>query len=321
MEVALVGSLPPPLATPAPYLIVGGFRLVELTALAYCDRGKVVIYVEEELDIPLILEGCRYEVKSPPPNDVPKVHVGCVPHLLAGRTCVSGAEPLTTVADLIEKNVEFMKLALDKLKQLGVELAGGDVRGHMRGDVYCRGKIREYTYIEGPAVVGPSSEVLPFTYVRPGTVLYHSTKARDEVKNAILDAYVRKQHSGYVGDSYIAPFVNLGAGTNVSNLKNTLGLVKPTYSRGVYRKLGVVFGEFVKTAIGTSVFGGKYVGPLSHLYGVVDRDVSPLSIYRNGVVTPMNREKAREYVRRDLEQFGRVDLHHRYMELLEKFFL
>jgi hypothetical protein len=61
------------------------------------------------------------------------------------------------------------------------------------------------------------------------------------------------------------------------------------------------------------------VGPLSHLYGVVDRDVPPLSIYRGGEAAPMDREKAKEYIRRDLAQFGREDLYSYYVEkLVEK---
>jgi hypothetical protein len=113
--------------------------------------------------------------------------------------------------------------------------------------------------------------------------------------------------------------VNFGAGTTVSNLKNTLGAIRPSYATKSYKKLGPVIGEFAKTAIGTLIYGGKYVGPLTHLYGVVDRDVPPLSIYKWGEITPMDREKAKEYLRRDLAQFGREDLYSYYLErLLQK---
>lgn len=328
MEIGLVGRINPPLLTPAPYLVAGGFRIVELAALALCDEGKVVVYVEEAADLPLTLEGCRFEVRAGVPPDVPKIHVGCAPHLLRSRSLVCGgssvslggepavAEPLESVADLVETNVDVMKLALRRLAELGVELMKGDYRGEVKGPVYLRGRLYEYTYVEGPAVVGPKSAVLPFTYVRPGTTLYFDSRLRDEGKNAILDSYVRKQHGGYLGDSYVSSFVNFGAGTTVSNLKNTLGPIKPSYTPKSYRKLGPVVGEFVKTAIGTLIYGGKYVGPLSHLYGLVDRDVPPLTIYRGGVAQPMDAEKAREYIRRDLAQFGREDLYRFYISRL-----
>lgn len=320
MEIALVGSLSPRLAVPSPYVIAGGFRLVELAALSTCEEGKAVIYVEDSVELPLILEGCKLEVRKGVPRDVPKVHVGCVPYLLRSRNLRCGGsyinlggeelvvEPLTSLADIIEKNVEIMNMAFDKLRELGVELIRGDVKGVTRGLVYVRGKIYEYTYVEGPAVVGPSSAVLPFTYVRPGTALYFDSKIREEAKNAILDAYTRKQHTGYLGDAYVSAFVNMGAGTTVSNLKNTLGLIRPSYTSRAYRKLGPILGEFVKTAIGTLIYGGRYVGPLSHVYGVVDRDVPPLSIFKNGEVEPMDRDKAVEFIQRDLAQFGRSDL-------------
>jgi hypothetical protein len=332
MELAIVGNIAPPLATPSPYLVAGGFRIIELAALALCEGGKVTIYVEEAVDLPHILEECRFEIRRGVPPDVPKIEAGCVPYLLKSGNLKCGggelklgrgeefvAEPLVTVADIIQHNAEIMKEALSRLKELGVELVKGEVRGIVKGEAYIRGKVYEYTYVEGPAVVGPNSAVLPFTYVRPGTVLYFDAKARDEVKNSVLDAYTRKQHGGYLGDSYVAPFVNFGAGTTVSNLKNTLGAIRPSYAAKSYKKLGPVIGEFAKTAIGTLIYGGKYVGPLTHLYGVVDRDVPPLSIYKWGEITPMDREKAKEYLRRDLAQFGREDLYNYYLErLLQK---
>jgi len=173
MELAVVGSLAPPLATPPPYIVVGGFRIVELAALALCGEGKVIIYVEETVDLPLILEGCQFEIRRGIPPDVPKIEVGCVPHLLRSRNLRCGrhgvdlggrelaAEPFTSLADLIQENAEIMREALSKLREVGVELLKGDARGVMKGEVYVRGKVYEYTYIEGPAVVGPGSAVLP----------------------------------------------------------------------------------------------------------------------------------------------------------------
>lgn len=330
MELAIVGSIGPDLGVPTPYLIAGGFRLVELAALALCEKGKVVVYVEEPLNLPTILDACKFEIRKLRDEDVPKVPAGCVPHLLKSLNLRCGdirvdfggaeiaAEPIETVADLVEQNVEIMKAAFGRLRQLGVDLQKGEARGEVRGEIYLRGRLYEYTYVQGPAVVGPQSEVLPFTYVRPGTVLYFNSSVRDEVKNSVIDAYVRKQHVGYLGDSYVGPFVNFGAGTTVSNLKNTLGLIKPSYSTKAYRKLGPAIGAFVKTAIGTLIYGGRHVGFLTHLYGVVDRDVPPASIYKNGAVEKMYFEKAVEYIKRDLSNFGRLDLMDYYVGLLQK---
>ncbi|CCC82052.1 sugar phosphate nucleotidyl transferase [Thermoproteus tenax] len=321
MELGIVGDLAPKLLIPPPMAITGGFRIVELAALALCDKvDRVIVYVDgPDLGLPLVLDKfCRLEVRfQRPPDDVVKVDVGVAPYLLASTNlrCAGvdlglGGEPLRectrleSYADLVEANVKLMELAISKLKALGFETVRGEARGVVKGDVVLLGKAHEYTYISGPAIVGPESEALPFSYVRPGSVLYFGVKARDEVKNSILDAFVHKEHHGYLGDSYVSAFVNFGAGTTVSNLKNTLGLIRPSYAGRGYRKLGPIVGEFVKTAIGTLIYGGKYVGPLSHLYGVVDRDIAPLTIYRNGVEEPMSEAKLPELLRRDLSRFG-----------------
>jgi hypothetical protein len=207
------------------------------------------------------------------------------------------------------------------LRELGVELLKGEVRGVVKGEAYVRGEVYEYTYVEGPVGRGARLRRASLHLRAPRhRAILRREEARDEAKNTVCRRLcTRKQHGGYLGDSYVAPFVNLGAGTTVSNLKNTLGAIRPSYSAKSYRKLGPVIGEFVKTAIGTLIYGGKYVGPLSHLYGVVDRDVPPLSIYRGGEAAPMDREKAKEYIRRDLAQFGREDLYSYYVEkLVEK---
>ena len=323
MELALVGEFKPKLLIPPPLAVVGGFRIAELVALALCDKtDKVVIYVEgQDLGLPLSLaKYCRIDLKyGEPPEDVPKVDAAIAPYLLrslslncGGRRVELGSgletlrecRPLETYADLISNNLEIMRLAISKLKALNAELIRGEVGGVVKGDVVIWGKTHEYTYVAGPAVIGPESEVLPFSYVRPGSVLYYGVKVRDEVKNAVIDAFTYKEHHGYLGDSYVSSFVNFGAGTTVSNLKNTLGPIRPSYSDKQYQKLGPVIGEFVKTAIGTLIYGGKYVGPLSHIYGVVDRDIPPLVIYKGGEITPMDRSKIAQLVERDLSRFG-----------------
>ncbi len=321
MELALTGELRPRLLVPAPLAIVGGFRIAELVALALCDKAdKVVVYVNgPDLGLPLpISRYCRVEVKyGEVPDDVPKIDVAVAPYLLKslsvdcrgkradlGGEPVKDCEPMETYADLIAKNLEIMTLAIRKLKELNVELVEGDVKGVIKGEVVVWGKTHEYTYVAGPAVIGPESEVLPFSYIRPGAVLYYGVKARDEVKNSIMDAFAYKEHHGYLGDSYVSAFVNFGAGTTVSNLKNTLGPIRPSYSGKEYSKLGPVIGEFVKTAIGSLIYGGKYIGPMSHVYGLVDRDVPPLVIYRNGAMTPMDKSKIAQLVERDLSRFG-----------------
>jgi hypothetical protein len=73
-----------------------------------------------------------------------------------------------------------------------------------------------------------------------------------------------KAHDGYLGDSYVGKWVNLGAGTTTSNLKNTYGEVDMLIAGQTIptgrRMLGSIIGDHTKTAIGTRLTTGSYVG-------------------------------------------------------------
>ncbi|MBP1448578.1 MAG: sugar phosphate transferase [Thermoproteus sp.] len=334
MELAIVGDLRPRLLTPPSLAVVGGFRIVELVALALCESASSpTIYIDGvDLGLPFILRDvCRFSLKFGVPDDVPKIDVGIAPFLLKSLRLDCGGvkaelgtgdllkcDRLSTYADLIAANREIMELALAKLRSLGVELIKGDVGGVVKGPALIWGRVHEYTYIAGPAVVGPNAEVLPFSYIRPGSALYYGNMVRDEVKNSVMDAFSYKEHLGYLGDSYISAFVNFGAGTTVSNLKNTLGPIRPSYSERTYKKLGPVVGEFVKTSIGSLIYGGKYIGPLSHVYGLVDRDVPPLTIFKSGEMKPMDPSKIPTLLERDLSRFGLANYKDAYLRLLQE---
>jgi len=85
-----------------------------------------------------------------------------------------------------------------------------------------------------------------------------------EVSNSIMFGCSNKSHYGYLGDSYVGKWVNLGAGTTTSNLKNTYGSITAFSGEGASntgrRNLGSVIGDHAKTAIGTRLMAGTYLG-------------------------------------------------------------
>ena len=94
---------------------------------------------------------------------------------------------------------------------------------------------------------------------------------------SIVEPYTNKQHHGFLGHSYLGSWINLGAGTCNSDLKNTYGTVNMEYhGRKVatgMQFIGCIMGDYAKTAINTGIFTGKTVGTCSMLYGFVTTNV------------------------------------------------
>ena len=97
------------------------------------------------------------------------------------------------------------------------------------------------------------------------------------MEGAIIEPYSNKQHHGCLGHGYVGSWVNMGAGTCNSDLKNTYGGVSIQH-RGKrvdtnMQFFGCTIGDYAKTAINTSIFTGKIVGVCSCVYGFVGINV------------------------------------------------
>jgi glucose-1-phosphate thymidylyltransferase len=102
-------------------------------------------------------------------------------------------------------------------------------------------------------------------------------KIRGEVTESVLMNYSNKQHYGFLGNAFVGRWVNMGAGTCNSDLKNTYGKISVKKGSGKIKTgeqfLGCVIGDYSKSAINTSIFTGKTIGVNSYLYGFIDEDV------------------------------------------------
>lgn len=144
-------------------------------------------------------------------------------------------------------------------------------------------KVGPHAFLRGPLLLGPNSKILEHASIKDFTCLGNTAKAGGEVEATIIESYSNKQHHGFLGHSYVGSWVNLGAGTSNSDLKNTYGEVNlefrgAKYSTGM-QFLGCFLGDYVKSAINTSIFTGKIVGPGSMLYGFVTTNVSSFVNY------------------------------------------
>jgi UDP-N-acetylglucosamine diphosphorylase/glucosamine-1-phosphate N-acetyltransferase len=137
--------------------------------------------------------------------------------------------------------------------------------------------IEPLAYIEGPAAVGEGSRVKAGAQIREGTSIGPVCKIGGEVEASIFQGYSNKQHDGFVGHSFIGEWVNLGAGTITSDLKNNYSNVRFFRSADDWaegrgedsgqRLLGLTIGDFTKTGIGATFPTGAVVGIGCNLYG------------------------------------------------------
>lgn len=123
-------------------------------------------------------------------------------------------------------------------------------------------EVRSGARLEGPLWAGANSRLIGGP-VRACAIGPWST-VRGEMANSVLLGYANKAHDGFVGHSVLGRWVNLGAGTITSNLKNTYGPVRldvaGTSLETGHQFLGSLIGDHAKTAIGTLLGTGTVVG-------------------------------------------------------------
>ncbi len=129
--------------------------------------------------------------------------------------------------------------------------------------------VRAHTRLSGPAYVGPESTLLGgvFSEISVGPVC----KVRGEVECSVILGFTNKAHDGFLGHAYLGKWVNLGAFTTNSDLKNNYGPVRVGGTKGTVdtglMKVGCFLGDHVKTGIGTVLNTGTVVGLGSNLFG------------------------------------------------------
>jgi UDP-N-acetylglucosamine diphosphorylase / glucose-1-phosphate thymidylyltransferase / UDP-N-acetylgalactosamine diphosphorylase / glucosamine-1-phosphate N-acetyltransferase / galactosamine-1-phosphate N-acetyltransferase len=126
-----------------------------------------------------------------------------------------------------------------------------------------------FTRLVGPLYVGTGSTVTGDRIA--ASSIGDVCKVHGELSNTIFTGHANKGHDGFVGHSMLGRWVNLGAGTITSNLKNTYGTVQLWTPDGVRETgmqfLGTLFGDHAKTGIGLTLTTGSVLGAASNVYG------------------------------------------------------
>lgn len=134
-------------------------------------------------------------------------------------------------------------------------------------------EIMEGSLIRGPFYLGKSSVVKMGTKIYGPTAIGPHCKVGGELGNVSFQGYSNKAHDGYLGNSVIGQWCNLGADTNCSNLKNNYGIVKQycyvtqnEESTGL-NFCGLLMGDYSKCGINTMWNTGSVVGVCVNFYG------------------------------------------------------
>jgi UDP-N-acetylglucosamine diphosphorylase / glucose-1-phosphate thymidylyltransferase / UDP-N-acetylgalactosamine diphosphorylase / glucosamine-1-phosphate N-acetyltransferase / galactosamine-1-phosphate N-acetyltransferase len=152
--------------------------------------------------------------------------------------------------------------------------------------------IEANTRLEGPLYIGPNTQILGGK-IKNSSIGAHC-KLSGEITSSIINSYTNKAHTGFIGNSYIGSWVNLGALTTTSNLKNNYNPVTvvldgiPTTTDQVF--LGSIIGDYTKTGIGTILNTGTIIGTGSTIFdaGFHDKDIQSFSWGKPGQYTNHN---------------------------------
>ena len=129
--------------------------------------------------------------------------------------------------------------------------------------------VSAFTRLVGPCYVGPDA-LIGGGRIALCAIGEHA-RMHGEMSLAVVLGHSNKAHEGFVGHSYLGRWVNLGASTVTSNLKNTYGSVALWTPSGLrdtgMQFLGTLFGDHAKTAIGTRLTTGSVIGAGANVFG------------------------------------------------------
>ena len=134
-------------------------------------------------------------------------------------------------------------------------------------------KILDGCMLRGPLAILDNAVIKMGAKIYGGTTIGPYCKVGGEVSNVVFQAYSNKGHDGYLGNSVIGEWCNLGADTNCSNLKNNYAEVKlwnyqnESFTRTGLQFCGLIMGDHSKCGINTMFNTGTVVGVFDNIYG------------------------------------------------------
>ncbi|GBC68714.1 Bifunctional protein GlmU [archaeon HR01] len=204
----------------------------------------------------------------------------------------------------------------------GASVEGYAVLDTRSGPIYIGGGtvVKPFSRLEGPLWIGRNC-LIESSIVKGGTSIGDNSRVGGEVEASVIQGHSNKRHLGYLGHSYVGEWVNIGAGTNISNLKNTYGtqrvLIEGRRVDTGRVFLGCFIGDHAKTAIGVQIASAKLVGVSSHVYADAPQYIPSFTASTGDGLVEIFIESAIETAKRMMGRRGRT-LTPAYEEMLRE---
>lgn len=171
--------------------------------------------------------------------------------------------------DISVKLINEKSIFISDSAKIGFNVILDASKGPIIIDDYAQ--VMHNSVVSGPCYIGKNSLVKSNSQIYSGTSIGDFCKVAGEISNSIILDYSNKQHDGFLGHSYLGSWVNLGAGTITSNLKNNYSKIQVELSFDKIKTdiqfLGLLAGDHLKSAIGTRFNTSTVVGFCCNVFG------------------------------------------------------
>jgi len=215
-------------------------------------------------------------------NDIPleEVDIDCAQYLwdlvyLNGKEIQNDFKIYTKGKSFAKKKFVGVNFVNRKNIFIGknVDIKPGVVLDASTGPIFIENNVTIFpnAVIQGPFYIGESSKIKSCATIYPNVSIGKVCKVGGEVEDSIIHSHTNKQHSGFLGHSYLGSWINIGADTNNSDLQNNYGSIKVQVN-GKHidsgkQFVGLMMGDHSKTAINTMFNTGTVVGFSSNVFG------------------------------------------------------
>jgi UDP-N-acetylglucosamine diphosphorylase/glucosamine-1-phosphate N-acetyltransferase len=230
------------------------------------------------------------------------------------------AAAISNDIDLIKESIAYQKIPKDVIvigpkDSIYIEegaILSSCTLNSKEGPIYISNgaEVMEGALIRGPFALCENAVVKMGAKIYGASTIGPFCKVGGELSNVIFQSYSNKGHDGFLGNSYIGEWCNLGADTNVSNLKNNYDSVssycyekKEEVNTGL-QFLGLFMGDHSKTGINSMFNTGAVVGVSCNLYGAgfFPKHTLSFSWGEPNALEPFRIEKSLEYANKMMER-------------------